>query len=254
MLKGWGGGLIHKSEIGAVRLGVAGYELDFEAAEMAAAAAAAGITLEGFLIEEQVPARGGAVGGGGGSASLRAGGPPWEWVALWPRCSTTWCCGWPPSARADAEAMVAGFRGAELLGGYRGRPPTDTGALIEVLLSVAGPDGVAASMAGESVELECNPVICTANGVVAADARLISAPGAPPGRPEPPPDADFSRVFGPRGVAVAGASTRGTGFGSTQLAVYRELGWGPGNLWAVPPHRHRDRRGACGGLGGRHRR
>ena len=101
-------------------------------------------------------------------------------------------------------------------------------------MAIAGPDGVADRLGSDLAELECNPVIVGPDGAVAADARLIThdAPVAPP--PEPPPT-DFGPLFAPRGIAVAGASTSGGGFGNTFLTAYKELGWGPGTLWAVHP-------------------
>ncbi len=303
VLKGFGGGLVHKSDAGAVRLGVAAYELNYEAARMAVAVAEAGGRIDGFLVEEQAAAGVELLVGVvdrppfGPMAALGLGGILTEVldeVVLRPA----------PISRADAEAMVTGFRGAELLTGFRGRPPVDIDAVVELLMAIAGPDGVADRLGPNLVELECNPVIATPAEAIAVDARLIThdplvesrpespgagsplvesrpeSPGAgsppvesrpespgtgsPPveSRPESPgtgsppveprpespgtgsppveprpesPGTDFGPLFAPRGIAVAGASTSRTGFGNTFLAAYRELGWGPGTLWAVHP-------------------
>ena len=121
VLKGWGGGLVHKSDVGAVRLGLAGYELDFEAAEMAAAAADAGARLDGFLIEEQIDA----------GVELLVGvvdRPPFGPVAALGLGGTLAevldevVLRLVPISRADAEAMVTEFKGAELLTGFRASP------------------------------------------------------------------------------------------------------------------------------------
>ena len=233
VLKGWGGGLAHKTEVGAVRLGLAGYELDFEAAEMAAAAADADARLNGFLIEEQIDA----------GVELLVGvvdRPPFGPVVALGLGGTLAeildevVLRLVPISRADAEAMVTEFKGAELLTGFRGQPPVDVDSLVELLMAIAGPDGVADRLGSDLAELECNPVIVGPGGAVAVDARLIThdAPVAPP--PEPPPT-DFGPLFAPRGIAVAGASTSRPGFGNTFLTAYKELGWGPGTLWAVHP-------------------
>ena len=139
-----------------------------------------------------------------------------------------------PISRADAEEMVTGFKGAELLAGFRGHPPVDVDSLIELLLAVAGPDGLAEQLGDSLGELECNPVIATPDGAIAVDARLITRE-APIGAQPEPPKTDFGPLFAPRGIAVAGASTSRPGFGNTFLTAYKELGWGPGTLWAVHP-------------------
>lgn len=233
VLKGWGGGLVHKSDVGAVHLGLAPYELDYEASTMAAEAAAAGVRLDGFLVEEQAAAGVELLVGVvdrppfGSVVALGLGGTLTEVldeVVL--RLA--------PISRADAGEMVRGFKGAELLSGFRGQPPVDIDSLIELLLAVAGPDGVAEQLGQRLAELECNPVIAGPDGAIAVDARLITRDAPDETHPEPPPT-DFGPLFAPRGIAVAGASTSRPGFGNTFLTAYKELGWGPGTLWAVHP-------------------
>ena len=233
VLKGYGDGLVHKSDVGAVRLGLSGYELNFEAAEMAVAVAEAGGRLDGFLVEEQADA----------GVELLVGvvdRPPFGPVAALGLGGTLTevldevVLRLAPISRADAEEMVTDFKGAELLTGFRGQPAVDIGALIELLLAVAGPDGVAAQMGEYLAELECNPVIASPDGAIAVDARLITRE-APTGTHPERPKTDFGPLFAPRGIAVAGASTSRPGFGNTFLTAYKELGWGPGTLWAVHP-------------------
>ena len=139
-----------------------------------------------------------------------------------------------PISRADAEEMVLGFRGSELLSGFRGQAPVDVDSLIELLLAVAGPDGLVEQLGERLVELECNPVISGPDGAIAVDARLVTRK-APEGVETEAPPTDFGPLFAPRGIAVAGASTSRPGFGNTFLTAYKELGWGPGTLWAVHP-------------------
>ncbi len=233
VLKGYGDGLAHKSDVGAVRLGLSGYELNFEAAEMAVAVAEAGGRLDGFLVEEQADA----------GVELLVGvvdRPPFGPVAALGLGGTLTevlddvVLRLAPISRADAEAMVIGFRGAELLTGFRGQPPVDVDALIELLLAVAGLDGLADQLGENLAELECNPVIATPDSAIAVDARLITREAPTEAHPERL-KTDFGPLFAPRGIAVAGASTSRPGFGNTFLTAYKELGWGPGTLWAVHP-------------------
>ena len=233
VLKGFGGSLVHKSDVGAVRLGVAAYELNYEAAQMAVAVTEAGGRLGGFLVEEQADA----------GVELLVGvvdRPPFGPVAALGLGGTLTevldevVLRLAPISRADAEEMVTGFKGAELLAGFRGHPPVDVNSLIELLLAVAGPDGLAEQLGDSLGELECNPVIAGPDGAIAVDARLITR-DAPTGAHLERPKTDFGPLFAPRGIAVAGASTSRPGFGNTFLTAYKELGWGPGTLWAVHP-------------------
>lgn len=77
-----------------------------------------------------------------------------------------------PVMRADAEAMVGELRGARLLAGFRGGPPLETGALVDILLAISQ------LTAGwpEGFELDLNPVLVLPDGVQVLDAAYI--PGA----------------------------------------------------------------------------
>jgi acetyltransferase len=84
-----------------------------------------------------------------------------------------------PLARHDAEAMLDGIRGARMLGPVRGSPAVHRGALVEALLRVS-------QLVVDFPmirELDVNPLIATADGVIAADARVLiaSEPLAPTG-------------------------------------------------------------------------
>ena len=233
VLKAFGTRLVHKTEVGGVRLGLAAYELNYEAAQMAVAVAEAGGSIDGFLVEEQAEA----------GVELLVGvvdRPPFGPVAALGLGGTLTevldevVLRLAPISRADAEEMLRGFKGADLLSGFRGQSPVDVESLVELLLAVAGPDGVAVELGGYLAELECNPVIATPDGAIAVDARLITRE-APTGAHAEPLPTDFGPLFAPRGIAVAGASTSRPGFGNTFLTAYKELGWGPGTLWAVHP-------------------
>src|SRR5206468_1764848 len=56
VLKAFGPGIVHKSDVGAVRVGVDHAGLGAAAAAMRAGLATHGITPAGFLVEEQAPA------------------------------------------------------------------------------------------------------------------------------------------------------------------------------------------------------
>ena len=72
-----------------------------------------------------------------------------------------------PIAALDARDMLRGIRGAALLGGLRGAPPVDHGALVDVLLRV----GQLADQCPELLELDINPLLAFPDGAIAVDAR-----------------------------------------------------------------------------------
>ncbi|HEX2316022.1 MAG TPA: acetate--CoA ligase family protein, partial [Thermomonospora sp.] len=235
VVKAYGPGLLHKSDAGAVRLGLADAE---EAAEAATAMlehlARRGVVPDGFLVEEQagpgVEVIVGAVDDPVFGPVVLAG-----LGGVWTEALRDTALRLVPITEADARAMLAELRGGALLDGLRGRPAADREALVRTLLAVGGPGGVAERL-GAGFEFELNPVICGPSGCVAVDARLTgtSALNAPPPRPEPGDVPDFSRLFAPRGVAVVGASTRRPTFGNMFLGFYRAAGFA-GTLVAVHP-------------------
>ena len=74
-----------------------------------------------------------------------------------------------PLSRADAIEMVGDIRAQKMLDGVRGLPPVDREALASLLLKVAEIAGAGAGI----TEIDLNPVIATAGGLVIADARMI---------------------------------------------------------------------------------
>jgi acyl-CoA synthetase (NDP forming) len=137
-----------------------------------------------------------------------------------------------PLRAQDARALIDEFPGAAALAGFRGTAELDRDALAQLLLAVAGSDGLAARLGDELDELECNPVLVTAHDAVALDARLVLR--EPPLAIDGSPPTDFTPLFAPRAVAVTGASTARSTFGNRALAAYRAAGWHDG-LYALHP-------------------
>ncbi len=77
-----------------------------------------------------------------------------------------------PLTDADASELVRSLRSAPLLFGYRGMPPVDVAALEDLLHRVAR----LAATVHEVAELDFNPVIASAGGVAVVDARVRVAP------------------------------------------------------------------------------
>jgi acyl-CoA synthetase (NDP forming) len=78
-----------------------------------------------------------------------------------------------PITRLDAEEMIDELKGAALLQGARGREPVSREAIIDALLNIGGEDGLLMQHADDIAEADINPLIVSANGAVAVDARFI---------------------------------------------------------------------------------
>ncbi|TDD05802.1 acetate--CoA ligase family protein [Nonomuraea diastatica] len=214
VLKAFGPGLVHKSEAGAVVLGLRHCEL-----AAAAAAMASRLDVAGFLVEEQAEAGVELIVGlvrDPGFGPVLLAGLGGVWAEALGDTALRLC----PITEEDARSMLASLRGAALLRGWRGGPPVDVDAVVELLVTVAGPGGLWERL--ELGEFELNPVIAGPSGVVAADARLL--PAATPARAAAGPPADFLPLFEPRAVAVVGASATRPNFGNMFLGFYRETG------------------------------
>lgn len=77
----------------------------------------------------------------------------------------------PPWTREAVESALSRLDVAKLLRGYRGKPPADTGALVETILNVTR---YASANLAALVEIDVNPVIVrpTGKGAVAVDAMI----------------------------------------------------------------------------------
>jgi acetyl coenzyme A synthetase (ADP forming)-like protein len=78
-----------------------------------------------------------------------------------------------PLTDLDAAQLVGSLRSSRLLFGYRGLPPVDISALEHLLLRVAR----LADDIPELAELDLNPVMATPTGVYAVDVKIRIAPG-----------------------------------------------------------------------------
>jgi acyl-CoA synthetase (NDP forming) len=166
--------ILHKSDLGGVKVGLSSAELPAAAAAMLDGLKRAGAPEpEGFLVQEMV--KGGVemilgfhrdpqigpvilLGMGGVAAELLQDTS----LRL------------PPLSRSDAEGMIEELRTAPLLKGYRGAPPADVPALVDAILAFSR----MAEAAGERLlEAEVNPlfVLREGDGVRAVDGLAVLA-------------------------------------------------------------------------------
>jgi len=168
--------LVHKTEAGAVRLGLAGTEaVQAAAAEMAAAVAAEGYAVDGFVVQRMVGEGVELLVGVVHDASFGpviacgAGGTAVELLKDVAVRIT-------PLTDLDAAEMVRSLATYPLLDGYRGAPRADVAALEDLLLRVSALVEAHPTIA----ELDCNPVKVLPDGVVVVDARVRVEPATPP--------------------------------------------------------------------------
>jgi acetyl coenzyme A synthetase (ADP forming)-like protein len=172
--------LLHKSDVGAVGLGLSGGAAVRAAAErMADRVQQAGHELRGLLVQQMAPAGVEMLVGVvhdplfGPVVACGAGGVQAELLKDVAVRIT-------PLTDRDAPQMIRSLRTFPLLDGFRGTPKSDVGALEDVVLRV----GALVENHPEIAEMDCNPVIVSPRGALVVDARVRVEEVAPP-RPEP---------------------------------------------------------------------
>jgi acetate---CoA ligase (ADP-forming) len=168
--------LVHKTEAHAVRLHLTGADqVRTAAAEMAAAVAAEGYTVDEFLVQRMVGEGVELLVGVVHDASFGpviacgAGGTAVELLKDVAVRIT-------PLTDLDATEMVRSLATYPLLDGYRGAPRADVAALEDLLLRVSALVEAHPGIA----ELDCNPVKVLPDGAVVVDARVRVEAASPP--------------------------------------------------------------------------
>lgn len=174
-IKAYGPGIVHKTELGAVEIGLAGGDTVRDAAvRIEHRLQEAGLHAEEFWVQKMAdsgvemlvglardPTFGPLLACGAGGTNAEVLGDVQARIT--------------PLTDRDAADMLSRLRTRPLLDGWRGAPATDVGALQELLLRVSAlAEGVP-----EIEEMDLNPVICTPGGVCVVDARVKVAPAGP---------------------------------------------------------------------------
>lgn len=160
-------GVVHKTDIGGVRLDLAD-EVELEKAYrqlteavgdprvVVQAMAATGVELVAGLVRDPLFGPVLMAGSGGVLTDLLADR---RWRGL-------------PLTDLDATEMLRSLRCAPSLAGYRGAAPADEAAVLDVLHRIAW----LAEAVPEIAELDINPLIAAPEGVVAVDVKLRLTP------------------------------------------------------------------------------
>ena len=156
-------GLAHKSESGAVRVGIT------DADQLIAAANAMPKEISEFLVEQTVTNIVAEVLVGvrrdapvGWLVTLGAGG---VFTELW----RDTVCLLAPATNAEISEALQKLRIAPLLNGFRGKPAANIDALVELIQKLIG-----ATLNNGLVEVELNPVLVTPKSAIAVDALMIA--------------------------------------------------------------------------------
>ena len=166
-------GVLHKSDVGGVRLGLVDTEEVARAVEeMRADMLSRGIEPSGWLVEQMIPRGVELVVGGvtdpefGPMVMVGLGG---IFVEVLKDVAFRIC----PITLQDAREMLDDLRGAPLLHGARGRAGVSIDALVRTLVIFAGENGLFMQCASDIAEIDINPLIVTGHRAVAADARFV---------------------------------------------------------------------------------
>ena len=167
--------VLHKTEAGAVRLGVPPTKVAAVAGQMSKALAAQGHEPSGFMVQRMAPsgveAFVGVVGDPlfGPVIACGAGGTAVELIKdVSVRIA--------PITQQDASEMIRELKTYPLFEGFRGGPKGDVRALEDVLIRIS----VLVDDHPELVEMDLNPVIVLESGALIVDARIRVEQQQPP--------------------------------------------------------------------------
>lgn len=164
--------LVHKSDVGGVRIGVPAGEVEAVAWEMMEGIRSRfpGVPLDGIYVQELLPPGREVIVGMvrdsifGPLLMFGLGG-------IYVEVLRDVAFAVAPISKEEAEDLIHQVRAARLLTGMRGQPPVDVAGLVEVLERM----GQMATEIPEILEMDLNPIICYPDRVVAVDVRLTVA-------------------------------------------------------------------------------
>jgi acyl-CoA synthetase (NDP forming) len=165
VLKAVGPTILHKTEVGGVRVGLTGPDAVRQAWDEMASRLGSAMT--GGLVQAMI----------GGGVEMLVGvtedpifGPVMACASggIFAELLQDATFRLHPLTRRDAEDMIASLRGAALLKGHRGSPPADQAALIDAVLRVSA----LVTACPEIQELDINPLRVLSRGAHALDIRV----------------------------------------------------------------------------------
>jgi len=163
--------IVHKTDVGGVKVGVEGaaaVRAAFDEIVASARRAVPGATIHGVLVQEMVVGGRETIAGVTRDPSF---GPlvMFGLGGIFVEVLRDVIFRVAPINRRDAADMIAGLRGAKLLDALRGSPPADRRAIEEVLLRLS----LLAEHFPEIAELDVNPLLAFPDRAVAVDGRVL---------------------------------------------------------------------------------
>ena len=165
--------IIHKSDIGGVKVGIgSAQELEGALREIEAAAKSHTDNIEGYLVEEMAPTGHEVVVGGstdrtfGPIVMFGLGG---IFVEVLADVAFRIC----PITPIDAQEMIDELKTVKLLRGARGGIRASEESIVDTLMKVGGEEGMMLSLEGNVTEIDVNPLIVSETEAVAVDARFV---------------------------------------------------------------------------------
>jgi acyl-CoA synthetase (NDP forming) len=231
--------ILHKSDAGGVKVNLGSPGAVRAAIEtMASTPAIKGRKIDGYLVEEMAPAGQEVVVGMfrdpqfGPLIMVGLGG---IFVEVLADVAFRIC----PITGTDAAAMLDELRGVKLLDGARGREPVPREAIVDVLMKLGGKDGLLMALPEDVAEVDVNPLIVSAWGAVAVDARFVLTDAPVSAKKVAVTEsgdaaARFERLFTPRTVAVVGASSTGVTMANTFIGRMKKFGY-EGPIYPIHP-------------------
>jgi acyl-CoA synthetase (NDP forming) len=229
VVKGIGARLLHKTEMGLVRLHIG----DEPAVRQAVGdiQQKAGDHLEGLLIQPQVT----------GQRELMVGlfrdqqfGPvvTFGLGGVLTEALDDMAMAVAPLSETDAREMIGQVKAQKILAAFRGEQAVDTRTLIDTILGLSR----LSADHPEISEVDINPLRVTPQGALLAVDALIAFKPPEPEEECPPPvsPASIARLFTPRSIAFVGASSQLGKWG--QMVTANTLGGGyQGAVYLVNP-------------------
>ncbi len=166
--------IVHKTDVGGVRVGVEGaaaVQAAYDEIVANARKAVPGATIHGVLVQEMVTGGRETIAGVTRDPSF---GPlvMFGLGGIFVEVLRDVIFRVAPINRRDAADMIAGLRGAKLLDALRGSPPADRRAIEDVLLRLS----LLAEDFPEIAELDVNPLLAFPDRAVAVDGRVLLSP------------------------------------------------------------------------------
>ncbi len=169
VVKGISPDVLHKTEAGAVCLGVAGEENLRKAYARVKAAVESRGTMRGVLIEEMLPEPVAEVIVGCSFEEPSFHKILFGLGGIWVEAMRDISVRLAPILEEEAREMIAEIRGAKILDGLRGKPAADKEALVNALVSLSA---LITDLREALGEIDVNPLMVYPKGAVAADALL----------------------------------------------------------------------------------